>query len=137
MLILLASLAAAGSAQSPKWNGTWSATAGSRVFSGTWEAAESSDAATASGNWTLTDRSGTPLAAGTWAAGRSAKAWQGSWQARAVNGQTYSGTWRAQVQLAATAPMAEMFQAALASAIQGTWHMGAPAGAWSIRAYSR
>ena len=136
ILILLAWLAAASLAQTKSWSGTWSATAGGRALTGTWDAVENSAADTASGTWTLTGSSGAPLAAGAWAARKNAKNWQGRWQARTANGQTYSGTWRAQVQLSQNAPITAMFQAALNDAIQGTWQMDAASGAWSIRAYS-
>jgi len=137
MLSAMLLIALAASSQTKNWSGTWTATAGSRTLSGSWSAAEDDAAATASGGWTLTDPSGTALAAGTWSARKGVKAWQGSWQARAVSGQVYSGTWRAQTALAPTEPLTAMFEAALSGAIQGAWQAGAAQGAWSIRAYMR
>lgn len=140
VVILGISLAATAQNKSPSkaWRGTWSATVGNgaRVFGGTWDATLGDDPDTVIGNWAITDQSGTTMASGTWAAHKDEKVWRGSWQARVASGQVYSGTWRAQAQLASTARISELFELSLGKAVSGTWRMGGEyAGAWSIRAY--
>ena len=82
------------------------------------------------------DQAGTTVAAGTWAARKDQKIWKGSWQARVRSGQLYSGTWRPQSHLPASAGFSELFEAALTKNASGTWEMGtAYSGTWSIRAH--
>jgi len=135
-VILLSSLA--WGADSPRWQGTWAATAGGGVaFAGTWDAAPGSTPDAAGGNWTLRDQNGTELATGTWAAGKEGKSWKGVWQARRLSGQVYDGAWRVPAGLPATAHFSQLFEAALAGAMSGNWQMGSAGGAWTIRAYEQ
>jgi hypothetical protein len=133
-LLLLLSLTTA-SAQSKSWRGTWSATiaGGGRVFGGTWDATLGDDPDTVLGNWSAIDQAGETVATGTWAARKESKIWRGSWQARLASGQVFSGTWRSQSQLPATAHLADLLEAASAKTAGGTWRMGAASGAWSIQ----
>ena len=138
MILALLAAVSLTTAQTKSWSGAWSATAGAgRAFGGTWDAAPGGDSNTVQGSFAVMDPSGTTLAAGTWAARKDAKTWQGSWQARAASGQVFSGTWRAQAQLASTAGFADLFELAATQVARGTWAMGAAySGAWSIRAYA-
>jgi hypothetical protein len=137
-LILLASLSLAGNAQQPKWQGTWAASIGSSgttAFTGTWDAVPGEARDTANGTWSLRDQNGAEVARGTWAAGKESNVWKGTWQARRASGQIYNGTWRTQVELPARSPFSELFEAAAAKAVSGTWGMGSYIGAWTIRVY--
>jgi hypothetical protein len=137
-VILLSSLLRAGAADQPKWQGTWAATVGSGgAFAGTWNAAPGEAPDTVGGTWSLRDQNGAELATGTWAAGKEGKIWKGTWQARRPSGQVYDGTWRAQIDLPVTSHFADLFEAAIAKAISGSWRMGNYAGAWTIRAYEQ
>ena len=137
-LLLVLVFALPDGAQQQKWHGTWAATVGTggTVFAGTWSAVPGDAPDTVIGSWSLRDKSGAELATGTWAAGKDGKVWKGSWQARRPSGQVYDGSWRAQVELPPAAHLSEMFEAALAGSISGTWRMGNYAGAWTIRAYA-
>jgi hypothetical protein len=138
-VILLSSFSPARAADQPKWEGTWIASGGNRevAFAGTWNAIPGNAPDTVAGTWSLRDPSGVELATGTWAAGKDGKVWKGSWQARRPSGQVYDGTWRSQVDLPANVHFSELFEAAIAKALSGTWRMGAFAGAWTIRAYAQ
>jgi hypothetical protein len=139
-MILLSSFSLAGAADQPKWQGTWAATIGSgatAAFTGTWNAIPGEAPDTVAGTWSLRDQNGAELATGTWAAGKEGKVWKGSWQARRPSGQVYDGTWRAQVELPATSHLPDLFEAAIARAVSGSWWMGNYAGAWTIRAYAQ
>ena len=140
MAILLASLSLAGVAEQPKWQGSWAASIGSSgttAFAGTWNAVPGQTPNTVAGSWSLRDQHGAEVAAGTWAAVKEGKVWNGTWQARRPAGQVYNGTWRSQVELSTASPFSELFEAALAKAVSGTWGIGNAAGGWTIRTYAQ
>ena len=139
-VILLAGLSLAVSAEQPKWQGSWAASVGNggaTAFTGTWNAAPGPASDTVAGNWSLQDQKGAEVATGTWAAAKEGKVWKGTWQARGSSGQVYAGTWNAQVELPATSQFAELFEAAIAKALSGSWGMANHTGAWTIRAYAQ
>ncbi len=107
------------------------------MLAGTWNAAPGKAPDTVAGTWSLRDQNGADLATGTWAAGRDGKVWKGTWQARRPSGQVYDGTWRAQLELPVASHLPDMFEAAIAKAISGSWRMGNFSGAWTIRAYAQ
>jgi len=134
-IVFLLSSFLLGAADQPNWQGTWAASAGSgAMLAGTWSAAPGQAPDTVAGSWSLRDQNGTELATGTWAAGKEGKVWKGTWQARSASGQIYDGTWRAQVELPATSHFSDLFEAAIAKAVSGSWRMGGYSGAWKIRA---
>jgi hypothetical protein len=138
--ILLASLSLVDGAEQPKWQGSWAASVGNggtTAFMGTWTAVPGPAADTVAGSWSLRDQNGAEAATGTWAAAKEGKVWKGTWQARRASGQVYDGTWRSQIELPATSQFAELFEAALAKAVSGSWGMGNYAGAWTIRGYAQ
>jgi hypothetical protein len=65
---------------------------------------------------------------------KEGKVWKGTWQARRASGQVYDGTWRAQVELPTTSHFSDLFEAAIAKAVSGSWRTGGYSGAWTIRA---
>jgi len=107
------------------------------MFAGTWDASPGEASNTVAGTWSLQDQNGTRLATGTWAAGRDGKFWRGTWQARRASGQIYDGTWQAPAELPVTSHLPDMFEAAIAKAVSGSWRMGNYSGAWTIRAYAQ
>jgi len=139
IFVLLLSLAMSGSGQPLRWHGTWAANLGNgaTVFQGVWSAVPGEAPDTMIGSWSLRDQNGTELAAGTWAAGKGAKVWRGTWQARRSSGQVYDGTWSAPVELPASSHLSDLFEAAIAKSLSGAWRMGAYAGAWTIRSAKR
>jgi hypothetical protein len=137
-VILLSSRLLAGATDQPKWQGTWAATVSTGgAFAGTWDAAPGSAPDTVAGTWSLRDQSGTELATGTWAAGKEGKVWNGTWQARRPSGEVYDGSWRAKAELPLISHMPELFEAAIAQVVSGSWRMGSHSGDWTIRAYAQ
>jgi hypothetical protein len=140
VVILLASLSLAGSAQQPKWQGSWAASVGSggtTAFAGTWNAVPGKTPDTVSGSWSLRDQNGTEVATGTWAAAKEDKGWKGTFQARRPSGQIYNGSWGAQVELSTTSQLSALFEAAIAKAVSGNWGTGGNLGGWTIRAFAQ
>ena len=137
--IVLLSSSLLSAADHPQWQGTWAATlgTGSSMFAGTWNVGPGEAPDKVGGSWSLRDQNGAELATGTWAAGKDSKGWKGTWQARRPSGQVYDGTWRAQVELPLTSHFLDLFEAAIAKAVSGSWRMGNYAGAWTIRAYAQ
>jgi hypothetical protein len=139
VVILVASLSLAGRAQQATWQGSWAASMGSTgtsAFAGTWNAVPGKDPDTVAGSWSLRDQNGAEVATGTWAAAKEGKVWKGTWQARRPSGQVYNGSWRAQVEISNTLQFSELFEAAIAKAVSGSWGIGNYTGGWTIRAYA-
>jgi hypothetical protein len=116
--------------------GTWIArTSTGRTLAGTWTAAVNTRTGAVTGTWALSGPNGAAMARGGWSAAKSPSGWTGAWRA-AVDGRNteYAGTWSADLQLAADAPLAEMFARAAQAAVSGTWRAGRQSGQWSIRA---
>ena len=73
---------------------------------------------------------------GGWSAAKSPRGWTGAWRAAASGSKAeYSGAWSAGVQLKPDARFADLFEAALQTAISGNWQAGGQSGAWSIQAF--
>lgn len=118
---------------------TWSAnTSSGRSFGGTWTGAIDASTGTASGTWTLMDRSGRVLMRGTWSAAKSESEWRGSWRAL-ISGQKreYSGTWSCALDHPPDSPLSGLFEKALQQAVNGTWRSVGQSGGWSVRAARR
>lgn len=131
---LLLCLAAVVPAQSPRWRGSFAATAQGTTLTGTWTAQLGKTPNTALGSWTLLNAVGQPIAAGAWSAAKAADRWEGGWRARVAGGREFSGAWTAHLTPGAAAPMTRLFEAAVKSMASGNWQMGRARGAWSIRA---
>ena len=137
-LILVSVFSSAGGAAQSNWQGTWAATVGGTTFAGTWNAVPGQVPDTVTGIWSVRDQNGAELATGTWAAGRQDSGWKGTWQARRRSGQVDNGTWQTPVRLSMKLHLSDLFEAAMAQAVSGSWQMGANhAGAWTIRAYAQ
>jgi len=125
--------------------GTWTATAGTRVFNGVWSAQIEPGAPNgAHGSWGLLDGSGRVILQGTWAAQKRAKVWQGTWSAvvtrsgdRSSSGPKYAGSLQANVAGNESATLLEMFKRSVENAVSGTWQSGALKGQWTVRASSQ
>lgn len=116
----------------------WSATSNNGLtFMGTWTAVPDPKTGTVTGTWTLIDAEGRTLADGGWSASKSPDGWVGLWRAANFSGSEheFSGSWRAGVDLKATAGFANLFEKAAQSVVSGSWRMGSHSGAWSIRVF--
>jgi hypothetical protein len=117
---------------------TWTARSGTGLtLAGTWTVKVDPATGAATGTWTLIDAAGRTAANGAWSAAKSATGWNGAWRA-AVAGRSgeYSGTWTARVDLKADAPLAQLFEEALRSAVGGTWRAAGRSGTWTIQAFN-
>jgi hypothetical protein len=114
---------------------TWSVRSSTgRTLAGTWNVVVDPKTGTVTGSWTLDDAKGRPVAGGGWSAAKSSKGWTGAWRAVVAGSKTeYSGTWDADVELKPTAGFADLFKAAVETAVGGNWRAGRQSGAWSIR----
>jgi hypothetical protein len=123
----------------PPLRGSWSATAGARVFAGSWTAIL--DPATpdeAHGTWGLLDGRRI-VAEGTWAATRTADGWRGQWSAQVglagrggASRPDYSGTWQATIADTSLKTLADMLTRTLQEDVTGTWRAAARSGAWRL-----
>ena len=132
--LLVAGVAAAAE-QRPAWNGSWIATGGPATFRGTWSArALPNDANSVVGSWTLNRDDGSVAMQGTWSGRKTPRAWRGSWQAKAQNGGTFSGTWQAAVASDFKGKTFEdLLQAGAAQQMSGIWRMGRAGGNWWLK----
>lgn len=116
----------------------WTARSSSgQAFGGTWTAVPDAKTGTVTGTWTLVDTQGRTLADGGWSASKSPDGWVGLWRAANFGGteHEFAGSWRAGVDLKATAGFVDLFERAVQSVVSGTWRMGNHSGAWSIRVF--
>jgi hypothetical protein len=126
--------------QTPKWQGSWSASGGRGVMQGTWTASPGDTPQVLAGTWTIRDNGNHVVAAGTWSASKSSEGWQGFWRSL-VRGPgsggkdagQLGGSWNAQPPLAADAGFATLLELAMKSVVSGGWSIGKRTGAWSIR----
>jgi hypothetical protein len=125
---------AVGDAQS-NLSGRWSATTkNGRKLAGKWTAVRDPKSGAVTGTWSLVNAKGKTIAGGGWSAAKSVTKWTGKWRA-AISGREseYSGTWTAAVDLKADAPLANLFEKAMQTAVNGKWRFGKQSGGWSIR----
>jgi hypothetical protein len=114
---------------------TWSARSSTgRTLAGTWNAVVDPATGSVTGSWTLDDAKGRPIARGAWSAAKSPTRWTGAWRAAVAGSKTeYSGTWSADVDLKPNAHLADLFKAAVKTAVNGNWRAGGHSGVWAIR----
>jgi hypothetical protein len=135
VIIVFGAVAAATQSRS-QLRGGWSATAGARVFQGTWTAdVDPKTPNLAQGSWTLIEGNRVVLQ-GTWAAEKERAAWRGTWSALVASGragaQPITGTWQANVKDSAAKTLGDMLQRTTQAQIDGTWRRGPASGAWSL-----
>jgi hypothetical protein len=138
LLLLTLSLAAADvAAQSTlQLRGSWRATAGARIFQGTWDATlDPKTPNLAQGSWTVIEGNRI-LLQGTWAAERQRTVWRGSWSALMASvpagSPPITGTWQANVKDSSIDTLTQMLQRTAQAQIDGTWRRGAMSGSWSL-----
>ena len=115
--------------------GNWSATSGTMVLNGAWTAVPDSAHNTVTGTWTLLDSQGKMVMYGAWSAIKATDKWYGNWRA-VVGGRPaeYTGTWDSSTDAKGTGQFGDLFEKAVAAAVNGTWKSGGRNGAWAIRA---
>lgn len=117
---------------SPKFSGSWLAsTAGDRYFRGMWsgELSEANRNA-AGGSWMLLSDAGEVILQGTWSARKTAQEWEGSWTARTARGETFSGSWNADLAAFAGKTLEEMLKRTQEKQVAGGWKSGRYQGYW-------
>jgi hypothetical protein len=136
VVILFAAASAAATQSRAQLRGSWSATAGPRVFQGTWTAQiDPKTPNLAQGAWTLIEANRVVLQ-GTWAAEKERTGWRGAWSALVASGragaQPITGTFQANVKDATLKTLADMLQRTAQAQVDGTWRRGSASGAWSL-----
>lgn len=135
--IFFAAAAIAVSSQSTvQLRGSWRATAGTRIFQGTWTADINPKTPNlAQGSWTLIEGNRV-LLGGTWAAEKERAGWRGAWSALVApaspGAPPMTGTWQANVKDSAGDTLSDMLQRVAQAQIDGTWRSGRMAGGWSL-----
>ena len=120
---------------SPVLLGSWTATAGpNQIFRGTWSAQASlHNSNRAIGSWTLVNEAGGVILEGTWSAQKTSKSWQGTWTARTTKGESFSGTWTADVANLNAESFAEMLKSTATKEVAGSWRSGRHQGNWWLK----
>jgi hypothetical protein len=138
VLLLTISFAAVGAASQStlQLRGSWRATAGTRVFQGTWTAdVKPNTPNLAQGSWTVVEGNRV-LLRGTWAAEKERGGWRGAWSALMASERAGSppmtGTWQANIKDSTLDTLADMLQRTAEGQIDGTWRSGRMAGSWSL-----
>jgi hypothetical protein len=135
--------AALAQGTSTVFRGTWRATSGSRIFSGSWSAEITSQAADkARGAWTVRDPNGRIVLQGQWSALKRAKVWQGQWSATIISraggrssaSQPMTGSWEAKVAKSESGTLLDLLARSVENSISGTWQSGAHNGGWTVKA---
>jgi len=134
-----------GSSQLPaqqapfEFRGRWTATAGSsQAFRGTWTAQVPPDSPNAAeGSWTLLSDTGEVRLYGTWSAQKARSCWQGTWTARTPRGQSFSGTWNADLTEIGSKTFKQMLEWTGEKEIAGSWRSGGSQGYWWLKGSPR
>jgi hypothetical protein len=113
--------------------GAFTASVGPAFYRGKWTARISPRTPNAAaGSWILLNERNDIVLQGTWSARKSATGWNGSWNARALHGGAYSGTWTASDPGATSKTFADMLQSAVKSGAAGTWRSRGYGGDWRL-----
>jgi hypothetical protein len=122
---------------SPVFRGSWIATAGpTQVFRGRWSGQSLPHRPNAAhGSWTLQAATGQTVAEGTWAAEKTHAGWQGSWTARSQQGQSFSGSWTADIAGWKGKTFEDMLQHTLEEQVAGSWRSGRYQGNWWLKSW--
>jgi len=114
--------------------GTWTATAGSQTFRGSWGAGISrSNPNSAEGYWTLVNESDERVMDGTWTARKTGTRWRGTWTARITRGRAFSGVWDADISDTKAKTFTDMLRRTIEKEIAGSWQSGRYGGNWWLR----
>jgi hypothetical protein len=132
--LLLVSCALAQKAPSG-FHGSWTATAGpNQIFRGTWTGRTlPGKPNVAQGSWTLLSDTGQIILEGTWSALKSSVAWHGTWTARTLQNQSFSGTWRADLADFKAKTFEEMLESTAKKEVAGWWRSGRYQGNWWLK----
>jgi hypothetical protein len=119
----------------PALHGSWTATAGpNQIFRGTWAGRTLPGKPNlAQGSWTLLSDTGEVILEGTWSTLKDSAAWQGTWTARTAQGQSFSGTWRADLADLKGKTIEEMLESAAKNEVAGWWRSGRYHGNWWLK----
>jgi hypothetical protein len=115
-------------------HGGWTATVGvNRTFLGTWTARVLPDKPNSGeGSWAVLNEGGQTILEGTWAANKTRFGWQGAWAARTLTGQSFSGTWTADIIGSSSKTFRQMLEWTLQKDILGSWRSGREQGRWRL-----
>jgi len=116
----------------PAWRGTWAATAvAAHSFRGHWSAQLLPGTHNAAhGSWTLVNDANQIVLEGTWSAQKSPRGWLGTWSARPVAGQRFSGTWTSNMPDFTGKTFEGMLESTIEKQVTGSWRSRRMRGDW-------
>jgi hypothetical protein len=134
LALLLGSCALAQEA-SPVFHGSFTATAGPiQAFRGAWSGqALPHRPNEVRGSWALISETDQVVLEGTWSAQKIRSGWQGAWTARTKNGQSLSGTWKADLAESSGKTFEDMLKMTAEKEIAGSWRSGRSQGNWRLK----
>lgn len=137
VVVLLVASCALGQEAPPGLRGSWTATAGpNQIFRGTWTGQTLPGKPNlAQGSWTLLSNTGEVILEGTWSALKGSAAWQGTWTARTMQGQSFSGTWRADLADFKGKTFEDMLESTAIKEVAGWWRSGHYQGNWWLKGF--
>jgi hypothetical protein len=117
--------------------GSWTATAGpSQIFHGSWSAeTPPGNPNDPRGSWTLVNDSGEVMLEGTWSARKTGSRWHGTWKARTTHGQSFSGSWEADLPESKDQTFADLLKRTLEKEVAGFWQSGRYQGNWWLTGF--
>jgi len=114
--------------------GTWTATAGPQIFRGSWSAETSPrNPNEALGSWTLVNDFGEIVLQGTWLARNTASRWHGTWKAKTSKGQSFSGSWEADLPDSKDQTFALLLKRTVEKEVAGFWQSRGYEGNWWLK----
>lgn len=128
IMVLALLLGSCGMAQeaSPVFHGSFTATAEPiQAFRGAWSGqALPHRPNEVRGSWALISETDQVVLEGTWSAQKIRSGWQGTWTARTKNGQSLSGTWKADIAESSAKTIEDMLKMTAEKEITGSWRSG-------------
>ena len=135
-MMLLAAVTVA-QAPAPELRGSWTATAGSETFHGSWGAEISRRTPDfAQGYWTLLNDADERVMEGSWSARKIGSHWHGRWTAHIERGRSFSGSWDADEPESPPSKdrtLVDLLTRTLEKDVSGSWRSGSYGGTWSLR----
>jgi hypothetical protein len=135
-VLLILGRGAASQDAAPVRYGTWTATAGSSVFRGSWSAETLRHSPNETqGSWTLVNDANDLVLQGTWSAKRTGPHWHGIWRAETAQGQSFRGVWDADLPDAKGETFEGMLARTIEKEVAGFWQSGKYQGNWWLKGF--
>jgi len=137
LAVMLLAAVTVAQAPAPELRGSWTATAGSETFHGSWGAEISRRTPDfAQGYWTLLNDADERVMEGSWSARKIGSHWHGRWTAHIERGRSFSGSWDAdepESPQSKDRTFVDLLTRTLEKDVSGSWRSGSYGGTWSLR----